>query len=336
MQIQIIATPPGEMLTCLSFSVPEGEVATIGNTTASKIALPCAASQEKEQYGRIVEEGGQWSLESYAPELFILNHSQDALPRGETKDLNDGDLISCRGYQLMFSNFSPWKPDQPPTSEQESTEVIESLETLAAESGVGSQDPGFLDDPFLVGEPKATPQPRVSSEVHLQLPDEAIQKSAPGLVQGITPGLIDVLADEGFQNEPFEQSETLWSAELQLKQTNRMMAHFPAESDRLPAQPAQEPLPVTSLNEPMNKAILMALEETLKELEPERLMKSMKVTGSWWSGLGPGSAFWKDFVSLYRSRAFSEENQYLFIQRVHQALRNNAFKKTEAGEKVER
>ncbi|TMO53709.1 hypothetical protein CWC18_21070, partial [Pseudoalteromonas aurantia] len=125
----------------------EGEVATIGNTAASKIALPSAASQEKEQYGRIVEDSGQWSLESYCAELFTLNHAEEPLPRGGKKDLQDGDLISCKGYQLMFSNFSPWKSESFAETEPQSMEPLGCLETLVSDHLIASQTADLLDDP---------------------------------------------------------------------------------------------------------------------------------------------------------------------------------------------
>ena len=258
----------------LTYSLSENESLTFGSASGQPghIALPLTPCSGEGDCGRVYGEQGRWYLESFLEGLFDVNESGLYLEKYKPRELSDGDIISCLGFSMMMSDFSPW--------DQSSEARLQPLlpENVQPEGGMdtepvqchGDQD---LNDPFLMVDSDHKP---VTSDTAVLALTETFQlpKSQQNMMaQGSKSELIDVLSDqECIENLGLDES--LWSLQRQIKHQKDLLDHFPhKEKDQ---KSLEDFLQLDNLEHYFSQALLVALDKVVNDLSPLNLLKQVK------------------------------------------------------------
>ncbi|MRI33756.1 hypothetical protein EOPP23_12235 [Endozoicomonas sp. OPT23] len=277
MQLLVITTPPDVQLACLTMEVTEQQslmlVAAAADSDDCYMELPIQSTSLKKnssRYGRVFHETGQWFLESFLTGHFRINEQKELLEVNRAKALNDGDLIECQGYTLMFSDFSPWKEtvsDAPVLKENVSPEnsVFSVLEPEALSS---SDD---VNDPFEELEKEAGTASEASVEVSIKTSGQSNIVVQNGMENERQKSLINVLAD--FNDDAPLHEQPLWTGDQQLNFRDDFLSGHPLSTQ--PVNPEHKICLVSESldNSHFQQALINSLLMTLKSVSPEAIAK---------------------------------------------------------------
>ncbi len=235
MQIVIINIPEGEHLASLSCNVPDDGL-FIGRTDSCQLQLPDRTEKVSERHAHIIQEDNQWYIEDLSLNGLFINQLNNPLGNNRLQLLCDGDILSLGDYRLMISDFSPWQSN--PRSGLSAPE-LPSLEEQAPDvcfldNHATSSLNDNIDDPFVIEEvvPEKQSSPDTPDFNHaIPLTDIGRNETSP--ITSETSGLIDVLADNGSDDEDnWSINRSLWNtpsfateASANVKLSDRMDEH---------------------------------------------------------------------------------------------------------------
>lgn len=333
MQILIISLPPGEQAASLTHTVDASEV-VIGRDSGCQIQLP--DNQQKELEGRHVRlflEDQKWYLENISSKLVKVNY-QDIIPKESHQTLlSDGDIITCGGYRLMFSNSSSKGVNDhlgvSTTGEGDLLTGRTSTDLLTKSDITDLYDP--FDHAILQGETQTeadnTDLPALYSEER-ELSDKGLLLQNNGAFS-----LIDVLASDPDKDDGWVINRHLWG------QDNDKMSVPGAGS--LPVlnelhQPAEPKVKSTTRRreeqeDQIHQAMLCALEAILETLSPDALKTALhQRPGSLVSrpflpfgsdtSQRQESRYWRYYQVVYRDLMHEQKYRLRFIEYFQQAL----------------
>ncbi len=337
MQILIISLPPGEQAASLTHTVDANEV-VIGRGSDCQIQLP--DRQQKELEGRHVRlflEDTKWYLENISSKLVQVNYQDIIAKESHQILLNDGDIITCGGYRLMFSYLPPKG-----TSEQYARMPAPGDEdSLTGKSSVyPSVIPEVMDlyDPFdhaiLQGSEKTevdnTDLPALFSEER-ELSDKGL------LLQNNNAfSLIDVLANDPDKDDEWVINRHLWGQD---NNDNKVSVQdysrpLPELSDLQTSNESKDRATLIQGKQQesrIHQAMLYALKSVLETLSPDTMKKALQqrpgsLTGRPFFSFGSDtsqrqqSRYWRYYQVVYRDLMHEQKYRLLFIEYFQQAL----------------
>ncbi|UYM14864.1 FHA domain-containing protein [Endozoicomonas euniceicola] len=349
MQFMIINVPAGEQVASLSHSLNADEL-LIGQSESCQIRLPDRQNQVAEQHARLTREGPLWYVENLSDRPLHLNQVEVPTQASQRLLLSDADILSCGGYQLVASDFTPWlnatdrtgKPELTATEDQDPVPEQYAL----APTIDGEEDEEALDDPF-AREPASAGNQSDSGDVDVAvsaddkpLVELALTTNLRRTVEGSftspenhTP-LIDVLSEPNDLDDDWSIHRGLWYGKI----TQPQESFYSPLTASTPGTPAKQQRSIC-------KAMLTALDQAIKDFCPDHLSEQFmqSITSTSLAGdirrtrrirqyfrrqtdtpppdVASGLDFLPRYQRYYQQLMDSKRYRLLFLQRFRQALK---------------
>ena len=351
MQFMIINVPAGEQVASLSHSLNADEL-LIGQSESCQIRLPDRQNLIAEQHVRLTREGSLWYVENLSDRPLHLNQVEVPVQARQRLLLSDGDILSCGGYQLVASDFTPWlgttgRTDKP---ELTATEDLDPEQYALAPTGDGEEDEETLDDPF-AREPVSMNNQSGTGDVDVAM--SADDKSLVELASTTSLShtvecnftspenhnpLIDVLSEPNDLDDDWSIHRGLWYGKITQSQEPDKSSFYSPLAASTPSTPARQQRSIC-------KAMLTALDQAIEDFCPDHLSEQFRhsvtsaspVTDSrrasrirqyfrWQpdtppSDVAPSMDFLPRYQHYYQQLMDSKRYRLLFLQRFRQALK---------------
>lgn len=356
MQFMIISVPAGEQVASLSHSLNADEL-LIGQSESCQIRLPDRQNRVADQHARLTREDSLWYVENLSDSPLHINQVEVPVQARQRLLLSDGDILSCGGYQLAASDFSPWLGatgllDTPELAATEDQAPEQYALTPAKNEG---EDEETLDDPF------ARKPASVDSQAETGDVDVAMSGADRPLVDlavatSLNPApekkpLIDVLSEPDDLDNDWSIHRGLWYGKITQPQEPDESCLYSQDSHPVLTQipPIYSPPPGSGSHtttapatqqRSICKAMLSALDQAIEDFCPDHLAEQFRqsVTSSSpvtdthktirsrqhfrWQPDEPSNAdFLPNYQHYYQQLMVSKHYRLLFLQRFRQALK---------------
>ena len=345
MQFMIINVPAGEQVASLSHSLNTDEL-LIGQSESCQIRLPDRQNQVAEQHVRLTREGPLWYVENLSDRPLHLNQAEVPIRARQRLLLSDGDILSCGGYQLVASDFTPWLDVTDRTDKPELTATEDQASEQYALAPTSDGEEEALDDPF-AREPASTNSQSDNEDVYVAMSADdkplvelVLTTNLSRPVEGSFTSpenhnpLIDVLSEPNDLDDDWSIHRGLWYGKI----TQPQESFYSPLTASTPETPARQQRSIC-------KAMLTALDQAIEDFCPDYLSEQFMQSVTSTSLVGdihrtrrirqyfrrqtdtppPDVASSMDFLPryqrYYQQLMDSKRYRLLFLQRFRQALK---------------